>query len=158
MRQTTGTAAVMTTERPRSNARDSAAGAMLRGAVLPSIAVSAVCVGVATWAVGESGLWGSLLGAGLVLVFFSMSLVALGATARLDPTLTLLIALALYTAKIIALAVAFVVLNGAGLMGDPFDRTALGVTVIVCTLVWTILEIVASVKHREPLYDLGDKP
>lgn len=150
----------MTTSRshPRKAWSSSAAGSMLRVALLPSVAVSAVCVALGAWVAGQTGFWGSLLGAGLVLVFFSMSLVALGATTHLDPTLTLLIALALYTVKIIALAVAFVALNGAGLLGDPFDRTALGVTVIVSTLVWTVLEIVASVKHREPLYDLGEKP
>lgn len=134
---------------------NTAAGAMLQGALPPTLAVSGAGVLISWLVAGPTGMWGALLGAGLVVVSFSLSLVALGATRRLDPALTLLIALALYAAKVVALAVGLIAVAQAGLIGDPFHRTALAGAVIACTVTWTTFEIVASVKHREPLYDLG---
>jgi len=132
--------------------------AMLRGAALPSLVMSVACVVVATAARGTSGLWGSLLGAGLVYAFFGLSLVVLGATATVEPAIALLVALGLYTAKVIALALTFVLLQHLGLLGEPLHRGALALTVIVCTLAWTVLQIAGAVRHRQPLYDLGTSP
>lgn len=144
---------MMTTATPLG---DTTAGAMLRGAVVPSAVVSAVCVAVSAATVGSTGLWGALFGVALVTVFFTLSLYVLGATRKLDPVVTLMIAMALYAAKVIAMGIALIVVNLADLVGDPFHRTALGATVIACTLTWTIFEIVGATKRRELLYDLGE--
>jgi len=149
---TTGTDQV----RPRGDSP--ASTYMLRGAAVPSLLVSLGCVGVATATRGDTGLWGSLVGASLVYVFFGTSLLVLGATRTIEPVLALLVALGLYTAKVIALALAFVFLQGSGLLGEPLHRGALGLTVIVCTLAWTVFQIAAAVRHRQPLYDLGTQP
>lgn len=143
----------MTTARPLG---ETTAGAMLRGAAVPSVVVAVVAVAVSTAAAGSAGLWGSLLGVGLVAGFFGLSLYVLGVTRTADPLLVLLVALALYGAKVVALGVAFLALNLADLVGDPFHRGALGLTVIACTLSWTVGEIVGATRHREPLYDLGE--
>ncbi len=143
----------MTTAKPLG---DTTAGAMLRGALVPTTIVAALCVAVSVVAVGITGLWGALLGVALVAVFFLLSLYVLGATRALDPVVVLMIGVALYAAKVIGLFVAFIVINAANLVDDPFDRTALGVTVIVCTLTWTVGEIVGATRRRELLYDLGE--
>lgn len=143
----------MTTAKPLG---DTTAGAMFRGAVVPSAIAAVVCVAVSAVAAGTTGLWGALLGVALVFTFFALSLLVLGAASAVDPILVLMIALALYGAKVIGLFVAFIVINGTGLIDEPFNRTALGVTVIVCTLTWTVGEIVGATKRRELLYDLGE--
>ncbi|MDO9377863.1 MAG: hypothetical protein Q7T56_03365 [Nocardioidaceae bacterium] len=135
----------------------SAIAPTLLPSLVPSVAVGAVCVVVATLTAGSSGLWGALLGAGLVVVFFTLSLVVLGAARGVAPSLVLVLALSLYVGKVAALLLAFVALTRAGVLGDQLDRTSLGVTVIAATLAWTVGEIVASVKQREPLYDLGEE-
>ncbi|UPK73899.1 hypothetical protein MU582_15850 [Nocardioidaceae bacterium SCSIO 66511] len=144
---------MMTTAKPLG---DTTAGAMFRGAFVPTGAVAIVAVAVSALSAGLTGLWGSLLGAALVFAFFGLSLVVLGTTRAADPILVLMVALALYGAKVVALFVAFILLNAADLVGDPFHRTALGVTIIACTLTWTVGEIVGATRHREPLYDLGE--
>lgn len=133
-----------------------AARAMVRVAMPPSLAVAAACALVGWLAVGPSGLWGAALGGGLVVVFFTLSLSVLALTRRLDPSLTLLVALGLYVAKVVALGAGLLVVAQTGLVGDPFHRTAVAASVIACTLTWTVAEIVASARHRQPLYDLGE--
>ncbi|MBA2531267.1 MAG: hypothetical protein H0V23_04070, partial [Nocardioidaceae bacterium] len=56
--------------------------------------------------------------------------------------------------KVVALAVVFVVLGSQGWLDDPLHRGALGLTIIVSTLTWTLVQILAVVRHRQPLYDL----
>ncbi|MDN5852035.1 MAG: hypothetical protein L0K86_04160 [Actinomycetia bacterium] len=143
----------MTTAKPLG---DTTAGAMLRGAVVPTGVAAALCVAVSAVAAGLTGLWGSLLGVGLVAVFFLLSLYVLGATRALDPIVVLMIGVALYAVKVIGLFVAFIVINAADLVDQPFNRIALGATVIVCTLTWTVGEIVGATRRRELLYDLGE--
>lgn len=143
-----------TTAKPLGN---TTAGAMLRGALVPSGIVAAACVVISALAAGATGLWGSLLGAALVAVFFTVSLLVLDSARAVDPIVVLMIALALYAAKVIGLFVAFIVVNAADLVDEPFNRTALGVTVIVCTLTWTVGEIVGATRRRELLYDLGEE-
>jgi len=141
------------TEPPRPS-QSGAARAMLRGAAVPALGVSVICVAVATWLRGTPGLWGSLLGVTLVFAFFATSLVVLGRVRAAEPGVALLVALGLYTMKVVALAVAFVVIGSAGWLGDPLHRGSLGLTIIVCTLTWTTTQVVAAVRHRQPLYDL----
>ena len=144
----------MTTDTERVTERQSRfATVMPRDAAVPALLVSIGCVAVATASRGATGLWGSLLGATLVLAFFATSVVVLGATRTTEPALVLLVALGLYTAKVVALALVFVLLSAFGLLGEPLHRGALALTVIVCTLTWTAVQIAAALRHRQPVYD-----
>ena len=127
--------------------------ALLAGVLL----VSFGCVVIAAATSGSTGLWGSLVGAALVFAFFGASLVVLGATRTAEPAVALLVALVLYTAKVVALALIFVLLQGAGLLGEPLHRGALALTIIVCTLAWTALQLAVAVRARVPLYDVGTR-
>jgi ATP synthase protein I len=119
-------------------------GAMLRGSASATLAVAAVAVVVAALLAGAKGAWSSALGAGLVIVFFSLSLLVMQRTASWQPTAVMSTVLATYTAKIIALGVAMVLLRDASWLSGR----ALALTVIVCTVVWLAFEMRAFTRMR----------
>lgn len=129
----------------------------LRALLVPTLAVGAVAAILTAVAWGTPGLGGALAGLVLVVAFFGLTHVVMHRTRRLAPELSLLVALALYTAKVTALAVTFVLLSGLGLLGDPLHRGALALTVITCTLTWTGAEVRAATTARIPTYDLGGR-
>jgi|SRR5699024_4296555 len=136
--------------------RGATASGMLRTAVPTTSVVALGCIGGGWLLAGRTGLAGAALGAGLVMAFFTLSLVTFTAARRLDPAVTLLLAIGLYAAKVIALALGLIAVSQAGLIGDPFHQVSLAVTVITCTLSWTVAEIVAATRQRQPLYDLAE--
>lgn len=117
---------------------------MLRGSALPTVAVAVVCVLVAALVGGSKEAWSSALGAGLVLVFFSLSLLVMKRTASWQPTAVMAVVLGTYTAKIIALGVAMVLLRDAPWLSGQ----ALALTIIVCTVVWLAFEMRAFTRMR----------
>jgi len=119
-------------------------GAMLRGSALSTLAVAALSVVVAALLGGARGAWSSALGAGLVMVFFSLSLLVMQRTASWQPTAVMSIVLATYTAKIVALGLAMVLLRDASWLSGQ----ALALTVIVCTVVWLAFEMRAFTRMR----------
>lgn len=139
------TAAVMTTD---------TATAMLRGALVPTLVVGTAAVVASALMAGAAGAWGALAGAVLVIGVFWVGLVVLRAASALDPVVTLLVALALYVGKVVVLGVTFFAVDVTGVLDDVVNRTTLALTVIVCTLAWTVGEIIGTTRAREPLYRL----
>jgi hypothetical protein len=119
-------------------------GAMLRGSTLPTAAVAVACVAVAAVLAGSKGAWSAGLGAALVLLFFSLSLLVMKRTAGWEPTAVMAVVLGTYTAKIIALGVAMVLLRNVSWLSGQ----ALALTVIVCTVVWLAFEMRAFTRMR----------
>lgn len=142
----------MTTASPSGATFGPAKQAGLRGLLVPTIVVGAVAVGVAAAARGAEGTWGALVGSGLVLGFFTATHLVLERTRALPPELTLVIALGLYTVKVVALALTFVLLSGLDLLGEPLHRAALALSVISCTLTWTGAEVRAAVRTHLSTY------
>jgi ATP synthase protein I len=130
------------------------AAAMLRSALVPTVAVGAAAVAAGAVLAGSAGAWGAVLGAALVVVFFGLGLVVLGRCAGVDPAVVLLIALALYAAKVVLIGGAFVLLDSTGALRGFADDLALGLTVIACTTAWTVGEMVGAARARQPVYDL----
>ncbi|CAN5755944.1 hypothetical protein BH20ACT6_BH20ACT6_00540 [soil metagenome] len=124
---------------------------------LPTVAVGAVVIAVASTARGWAGFYGAVAGVVLVLAFFTLSHLVLAWTVQLPPELTLVIALGLYVAKVVALALGFVLLDRLGLLGDLLHRVSLGSSVIACTLAWTFAEVRGAITARIPTYDLGKR-
>lgn len=121
---------------------------------LPALVVSLVCMAVAGIAVGGAGVAGAAAGAVIVSVFFASSPLVLGPILKVTPHLSVSVALTFFFTKVVALvALLYVVVNPDG-AGKNIDANALGGTVIVCTLVWTVLQIRAATKSRTPMYDL----
>lgn len=118
--------------------------AMLRASAVPALLAAAGCVVVAAVADGGKGAWSAALGAALVVVFFSFSLLVMKRTAAWEPTAVMGVVLGTYTAKIIALGVAMVLLRDATWLSGQ----ALALTVIVCTVVWLAFEMRAFTRLR----------
>jgi len=134
---------------------DTAAG-MLRGALAPTLAVGAVAVVGSGLLAGAQGVLGALIGVSLVVVFFGLGLFVLRRCAHLEPALVLLIALGLYTAKVVLIGGSLLLVDASGMLEGIADEMALGVTAIACTLAWTTGQIVGATRARVPLYDLGE--
>jgi ATP synthase protein I len=117
--------------------------AMLRGALLPTIAVGALATLVGL-SIGPRMAWSAALGAGLVGLFFSISLLVMRQTAHLRPSTVMAVVLATYTGKLLALTVALFVLRDVGWLSGR----ALGLTTIVCTVVWLAFEMRAFARLR----------
>jgi len=117
--------------------------AMLRGSLLPTLAVGVLAVVVAAFS-GAKPAWSAALGAGVVVVFFSLSLLVMRRTAHLEPTTVMAVVLASYTVKIVALGLVMVLLRDATWLSG----TALALTIIVCTVVWLGFEMRAFTRLR----------
>jgi len=117
--------------------------AMLRGSVLPTVAVAVLAVAVFAF-VGAREAGSAALGASLVIGFFSLSLLVMRRSAHLAPTTVMAVVLATYTVKIVALGVAMVLLRDASWLSG----TALGLTVVGCTIVWLGFEMRAFTRLR----------
>lgn len=127
---------------------------LIRKSLLPALIVSLACVAVAGLTSGEKGVIGAAVGAVIVLVFFASSPLALGPVTKVSPHLSVLVALTFFFTKVIALvALMVVVLNPEG-VGKHLDKGALGGTIIVCTLAWTMFQVRAATRSRQLLYDL----
>ncbi|MBW9211111.1 hypothetical protein KV100_15750 [Mumia sp. zg.B21] len=122
-----------------------------------ALVAGVACVAVGGAVSGGPGALGALIGAVVVLSFFGTTFALLRPLTRPATGGTMLVALMLYGTKILVLLAAALALSSSGLLGDPVDAQALGVTVIVCTLVVTGLEVVAATSSRTPLYDLGEE-
>lgn len=128
----------------------------LRTVVLPVLLITAVCALVAGLTAGAEGVLGAVVGGVVVCVFFTSSPAALGPITKISPHLSLLVAMTFFLTKVIALLALFTVLFDRDGVGSHLDAKALGGTVIVTTLAWTVFQILAARRVRVPLYDLGD--
>lgn len=117
--------------------------AMLRGSLMPTLAVGLLVIVVSAF-FGARSAGSAAIGAGLVIVFFSLSLLVMRQTAHLQPVAVMSVVLATYTGKIIALGIAMVTLRDASWVSGR----ALGLAVIACTLVWLAFEMRAFTRLR----------
>lgn len=117
--------------------------ALLRGSLVPSACVGLLCVAVGAF-VGARAAWSAAIGAALVIVFFSLSLLVMRQTSHLAPLVVMSVVLATYTVKIVALGVAMIVLHDASWLSGR----ALGLAVIACTVIWLAFEMRAFTRLR----------
>ena len=127
---------------------------LVRKTLLPAVVVAVICMAFGGATAGGKGVVGAAVGAIIVLLFFASSPLALGPVTKVSPQLSLLVALVFFFTKIVALVALMVVLLDPEGIGKQLDKTALGGTVIVSTLAWTVFQIHAATKTRQPLYDL----
>jgi ATP synthase protein I len=135
------------------------AAAMLRAALIPTVAVGAGATITGGVLAGSDGVWGAVIGVALVIVFFGLGVLLLGRTAGKEPAYALVAALGLYVGKVVVIGGTFITLDATGALQGFADHLVLGVTVIACTLAWTVGEMVGAVRARQPIYDLdrGDR-
>ncbi len=114
-----------------------------RAGALTAVA-AAIMVAVSAALVGAKGLYGALIGVGIVTVFFGISVLVVGRAARVSPPAMMLAAIITYLVKIVALAVVVSALNGT----TAFSTRTLGFTAIGCILVWSAAQIITAVKIK----------
>jgi ATP synthase protein I len=134
---------------PRPGAAEAAAtrqqfSAMLRGSLIPTVAVGVVVI-VLSAVLGQArDTTSAALGAGVVVLFFSLSLLVMRQTAHLQPVAVMAVVLATYTVKILALGVVMIVLRDASWLSGQ----VLAIAIIVCTVVWLAFEMRAFTRLR----------
>ena len=127
-----------------------------RAVVLPSLVVGLICALAGLLAEGSSGLYGGLIGVGLVVGFFWLGRAALLVVRDVTPEVFLVFGLLTYLLQVVVLLAVFAGFRRHDEWSDAVSTTTLGLTIIACTVVWTVGLIIASRRDRSPIYDLGD--
>ena len=114
-----------------------------RAGALTAVA-AAITVAVCAALAGTKGLYGALIGVAIVTVFFGLSVLVVGRAARISPQAMMVAALVTYLVKIVGLAIVVSTLHGM----KAFSDRSLGVTAIVCILVWCVAQAVTAIKIK----------
>jgi ATP synthase protein I len=93
---------------------------------------------------GMKGLIGALLGVALVIVFFGISVLAVGRAARVSQQAMMITAIVTFLVKIILLA--FLVDRLAGT--TAFNSKLFGITAIVCILAWSTSQAISTARQK----------
>ena len=119
---------------------------IVRGAVLATVPVcAAVCVAAALLA-GRQGLYGALLGGGLAVAFFALTIVAVSVAGRIDPLLMLPAALGTYLVKVAGVVALLLLLRDA----TWFSHGAFATAVVTGAVAFMIAEARMVLRARVP--------
>ena len=110
---------------------------MLRSAGVATLLVGIVGTVIGAVVAGSQGVIAGALGTLIVLVFFSVGQLVLGAVLRNNPQNALMVAMALYLVKIGALLVLLLVLQDATF----FAPKVFAGVIVACPLAWTFVEV-----------------
>jgi ATP synthase protein I len=119
-------------------------GRVLKRTAVPTAAAAVVMIALSAALGGVKGLIGALLGVALVVVFFGISLVAVGRAARVSPQAMMITALATFLVKILALAVVVSQFSGT----TAFNSRLFGFTAIVCIVAWSVGQAIVSSRMK----------
>ncbi|MFM6841834.1 MAG: hypothetical protein ACKOVI_05380 [Candidatus Planktophila sp.] len=109
--------------------------ALLRGAVIPTIFIGCISIGVSTWLKGSAGLIGALLAQCVVVIFFAANIGVARLSRDLDPVMTMSLAMFSYMAKVLLLGV-FLWLVTTFVSVDTCDRKAFALSAVAATFAW----------------------
>lgn len=120
---------------------------LLRGAFVPTLAVSLIAITTCAMVQGKSGFLGALLAQFVVIIFFVIHIAVSHVTRNLDPISTMAMALFSYFAKLFALGA---LLWAISKYTDrvTVNRTAFGITAVALTIAWLWGEIASYMKLR----------
>ncbi len=120
---------------------------MWRGALIPSLVVTVICVGGSIALKKGPGAWGSLLASLIVLLFFSVHLGISAIAKNLDPIATMALAMFSYFAKVMVMGVFLLVITKFTSPASV-NRAAFAVTALAITAAWLAGEIRAFLKLK----------
>ena len=109
-----------------------------------SIAVAVLSIALSSWLYGVEGFWGSLIGSGVVVIFFGIHLAVSFLARDLDPNMTMALVMLSYFAKVVGLAIFLIVFRRAGFV----NQDAFAISAICVTAAWLAAEVRAFVKLR----------
>jgi hypothetical protein len=118
-----------------------------RSAIFLATIAAVLSLVVVTVFNGRSGFLGGLLASITVIIFFSVQLLVARISRDLDPTLTMLLAMISYFAKVILMGV-FLVVIGRFTDRSTVDRTSFAISALVITMIWLATEIRSFTKIR----------
>ena len=119
-------------------------GRVVRRSAVLTAAVAAVMIGICAALGGAKGVYGALIGVGIVTIFFGISVVAVGKAAKISPQVMMATAMGTYIVKIIAFMVVMVLLGKS----TAFNGKMLGFTALVCILAWCASQVVNTMKLK----------
>lgn len=128
--------------------------AVLRGAGVPTLVVGAVATAVGAAVAGVPGALGAIIATVIVLAFFTVGQVALGRVLKNNPQMAMTFALTLYIAKIGVLFLFIILFQDTTL----FDTKVFALTIVACTIVWTIAEVWIFSKTKVLYVEPGSGP
>jgi ATP synthase protein I len=117
---------------------------IVRRSALITAAVAVIMIGISAGLAGTKGLYGALIGVGVVTAFFGISVFAVGKAAKVSPQVMMATAMGTYIVKIIAFMVVMVFLGKS----TAFDGRMLGLTALVCILTWSAAQVITTMKSK----------
>jgi ATP synthase protein I len=117
---------------------------VVRWSLALTSAVAAIAVVLCAVLGGAKGTYGSLIGVGVVTVFFGISILVVGRAAKVGPMAMMAAALGSFVVKMIAFAIVLVAIGHS----TAFNGRMLGFTALACILAWSAAQIVTSIKLK----------
>lgn len=126
---------------------------MLRVAIPVTVAVGVVAAIIGALVAADPGkaLLGSAIGTLIVVAFFTVGQLVVGAVLRSNPEMATTVALMVYLVKIGVLLLFIILFQGT----TAFDTKVFALTVVACTLAWTIAEVWVFARTKVLYVDPG---
>jgi ATP synthase protein I len=128
-------------------------GRVVRWSLALTSVVAAVAVVICAVMGGAKGAYGSLIGVGVVAVFFGISILVVGRAAKISPMAMMAAALGSFVVKMIAFAIVLVAIGHS----TAFNGRMLGFTALACILAWSFSQVGTALKLRLPYVEPDGK-
>ena len=119
-------------------------GRVVRWSIALTSVVAAVAVVICALLGGAKGVYGSLIGVGVVAVFFGISILAVGRAARVSPMAMMVTALGSFIIKIVAFMIVLIAIGKS----TAFNGRMLGFTALACILAWSAAQAVTAMRMQ----------
>jgi ATP synthase protein I len=93
---------------------------------------------------GAKGIYGALIGVGVVTVFFGISVLAVSRAAKISPQAMMVAALGSYVIKVLAFMIVLALL----VHSTVFNGRMLGFTALACILTWCGAQVVTMMRTK----------
>lgn len=112
---------------------------VLRVSIPVTVAVGIVAAVIGALVASDPGkaLLGAAIGTVIVVAFFTVGQVVVGAVLRTAPQMAMSVALMVYLVKIGILFIFIILFQGT----TAFDTKVFALTIVACTLAWTVAEV-----------------
>ena len=112
---------------------------VLRVSIPVTVAVGIVAAVIGALVASDPGkaLLGAAIGTVIVVAFFTVGQVVVGAVLRTAPQMAMSVALMVYLVKIGILFIFIILFPGT----TAFDTKVFALTIVACTLAWTVAEV-----------------
>ncbi len=128
-------------------------GRVVRWSVALTGVVAAAAVVLCAALGGTKGTYGSLIGVGVVAVFFGISILVVGRAAKVSPMAMMVAALGSFIVKIVAFMIVLVALGHS----TAFNGRMLGFTALACILAWSFSQVGTAMKLQFPYVEPDGK-